>query len=52
MIYLWEKDNQNYYVPQKKFFSKINDFGLTNLNDDYKDIKLYKSEYKDTYNII
>lgn len=59
---LREKDNQNYYtykfnnntyfVPQKKFFPKINDFGLTNLNNKYKDIKLYKSEYKDIYNII
>ena len=59
---LREKDNQNYYtynfnnkkyyVPQKKFFPKINDFGMTNLNNDYKDIKLYKSEYKDIYNIM
>jgi len=57
-----EKDNGNYYtykfnkkiytVPQKKFFPKINDFGLTNLNEKYKDVKLYKSKYKDIYNII
>lgn len=57
-----EKDNQNYYtydfndkkyyIPQKKFFPKINDFGLTNLNTEYKDVKLYKSEYKDIYNIV
>jgi len=57
-----EKDNGNYYtykfnkktyrVPQKRFFPKINDFGLTNLNEKYKDVKLYKSEYKDIYNII
>ena len=25
---------------------------MTNLNNEYKDIKLYKSEYKDIYNII
>ena len=25
---------------------------MTNLNDDYKAMKLYKSEYKDIYNII
>jgi hypothetical protein len=59
---LREKDNQNYYtykfnnkkyyIPQKKFFPKINDFGLTNLNDEYKNTQLYKSEYKDIYNII
>lgn len=57
-----EKDNNNYYiykfnekiyyVPQKIFYPKINDFGMTNLNNEYKDIKLYKSEYKDLYNII
>ena len=33
-------------------FLKKNDFGLTNLNNEYKDVKLYKSEYKDIYNII
>lgn len=37
---------------KKKFFPKINDFALTNLNNDYKAVKLYKSEYKDIYNII
>ena len=57
-----EKDNGNYYtykfnnklyhVPQKKFFPKINDFGISNLNNEYKDVKLYKSEYKDIYNIM
>ena len=57
-----EKDNGNYYtykfneklyyVPQKKFFPKINDFGLTNLNNNYKYFKLYKSNYRDIYNII
>jgi hypothetical protein len=50
--YTYKFNNKTYYVPQKKFFPKINDFGLTNLNDEYKDVKLYKSEYKDIYNII
>lgn len=50
--YTYEFNNKKYYVPQKKFFPKINDFGLTNLNDNFKDIKLYKSEYKDVYNIL
>lgn len=50
--YTYEFDNKSYYVPQKKFFPKINDFGLTNLNNEYKDVKLYKSEYKDIYCII
>ena len=50
--YTYKFDNKSYYVPQKKFFPKINDFGLTNLNNEYKDVTLYKSEYKDIYNII
>ena len=50
--YTYKFNKKTYYVPQKKFFPKINDFGLTNLNNDYKDVKLYKSEYKDIYNII
>lgn len=33
-------------------YHKKNDFGLTNLNNDYRDVKLYKSEYKDVYNIL
>lgn len=57
-----EKDNGNYYkymfnnktyfVPKKKFYPKINDFGFSNLDDKHKSIKLYKSEYQDVYNII
>ena len=57
-----EKDNGNhytykfgkktFYVPQKIFFPKINDFGMTNLNDMYKDSELFVSEYKDVYNIM
>ena len=50
--YTYKFNNKTYYVPQKKFFPKINDFGMSNLNNDYKNIKLYKSEYKDIYNII
>ena len=50
--YTYKFNNKTYYVPQKKFFPKINDFGFTNLNNEYKGIKLYKSEYKDIYNII
>ena len=42
--------------PSYKWFSvnfpKINDFGITNINEKYKDIKLYKSQYKDIYNIL
>ena len=57
-----EKDNGNYYrykynnkiffVPQKKFFPKINDFGLSNLTNKYKIFNIYNSEYKDIYNIM
>lgn len=50
--YTYDFNNKKYYVPQKIFFPKINDFGLTNLNNNFKDIKLYKSEYKDVYNIL
>lgn len=50
--YTYKFNDKTYYVPQKKFYPKINDFGMTNLNDDYKAMKLYKSEYKDIYNII
>ena len=50
--YTYKFNNKTYYVPQKKFFPKINDFGMTNINNEFKDVKLYKSEYKDIYNII
>lgn len=50
--YTYHFDDKVYYIPQKKFYPKINDFGMTNLNDEYKNIKLYKSEYKDIYNIL
>ena len=50
--YEYKFNNKTYYVPQKKFYPKINDFGLTNLNAEYKDVKLYKSLYKDIYCII
>jgi len=51
-FYTYTFDKKQYFVPQKKFFPKINDFGMANLNDQYKDIKLYKSEYKDIFNIL
>lgn len=50
--YTYEFNRKKYYIPQKNFYPKINDFGMTNLNNDHKDIKLYKSEYKDIYNIL
>jgi len=50
--YIYKFNEKIYYIPQKIFYPKINDFGMTNLNNEYKDIKLYKSEYKDIYNII
>ena len=45
-------ENKKYYIPQKRFFPKINDFGLSNLNNEYKNQKLYKSKCKDIYNLI
>jgi hypothetical protein len=50
--YEYKFNKKTYYVPQKKFFPKINDFGQTNLNKEYKALKLIKSEYKDIYNIL
>jgi hypothetical protein len=50
--YVYEFDNLTYNIPQKKFYPKINDFGLTNLDHNYANTKLYKSKYKDIYNII
>jgi hypothetical protein len=50
--YTYKFNNKTYYVPQKKIYPKINDFGLTNLNNEYKDVKLFKSLYKDIYCII
>ncbi len=51
-FYTYVFNNKKYYVPQKIFFPKINDFGLSNLNSKYKNVKLFKSLYKDIYNII
>lgn len=57
-----EKDNGNYYtynlnemvfyVPKKKFYPKISDFGFSNLNGNNKNIELYKSDYRDVYNFM
>ncbi len=51
-IYIYKYNNKTYEIPQKYFFPKINDFGMTNLNHDFSDTKLYSSEYKDIYNFI
>jgi hypothetical protein len=50
--YTYKFENNNYFVPQKIFYPKINDFGYTNLNETYKDRELAISEYKDIYNLI
>lgn len=50
--YTYEINNKKYYVPQKIFFPKINDFGITNLNEKYHDSILFKSDIKDVYNIL
>jgi hypothetical protein len=50
--YLYNYNNRIYCVPQKKFYPKIGDFGMSNLNEKYKDVKLFISEYKDMYNIL
>ena len=50
--YEYKFNNKTFYVPQKKFYPKINDFGFANLNSEYKDVKLFKSLYKDIYCII
>ncbi len=50
--YTYTINNKKYFIPQKLFYPKINDFGMTNLNDKYKSVKLYKNEYKDIYNLL
>lgn len=51
--YTYQIDDVTYYVPQKVFFPKINDFGLTNLNKEFKaDRKVYKSNVRDWWNIV
>jgi hypothetical protein len=50
--YLYNYNNRTYCIPQKKFYPKITDFGMSNLNEKYKDMKLFASDYKDLYNIL
>jgi hypothetical protein len=50
--YTYKFNDKTYYIPQKLFYPKINDFGMTNINEEYKDCKLYKSMYKDIYTIM
>ena len=50
--YTYNLNKKNYYVPQKLFFPKINDFGLTNLNEKYRDTELYDDIYRDIWNLL
>lgn len=44
---------KNYSVSETPFIPKINDFGMTNLDKHIKHTeKLYKSDYKDIYNLL
>ena len=51
-FYTYEFNKKVYFIPQKIFFPKINDFGMTNLDSEHKDVKLYKSQYKDIFSIM
>jgi hypothetical protein len=50
--YKYTYNQKEYFVPQILFYPKINDFGLTNLDENNKNQKLYNNEYKDMYNIL
>ena len=50
--YTYKFDKNTYYVPKKCFFTKISDFGTTNLNKEHRRFKLIKSDVKDIYNIL
>ena len=50
--YTYTINSKNYYVPQIMFFPKINDFGMTNLDNNFHDVKLFKSSFKDIFNIL
>jgi hypothetical protein len=50
--YEYEYNNKKYFIPQILFYPKINDFGLTNLDKNNKDRKLFDNEYKDIFNIL
>lgn len=59
---VFENNNNKYYryildditfdVPASGFFPKIGDFGLSNLNDNFHDRKLIKSEFQDLFNFV
>jgi len=52
--YTDKNKNYTYMIPQKMFFPKINDFGMTNLDDKIKNTpnNMCQSVYKDFYNIL
>lgn len=51
-FYTYTFNKKNYYIPQKFFFPKISDFGMTNLNKEFHDVNLFKSSIKDLFNIL
>lgn len=51
-FYTYTLNGKEYYIPQKRFFPKISDFGMTNLSNKLKNSELYKSNRKDIYNFI
>lgn len=54
--YTYELNEISYFVPQKTFFPKINDFGYTSLNAETQEklfkMKPHKSKLRDMYNIL
>jgi hypothetical protein len=50
--YRYKINRNTYDVPVGVFFAKINDFGFTNLNEDYHDRKLTESNVQDFYNFV
>ncbi len=52
--YTDNQTNYTYMIPQKMFFPKINDFGMTNLDNKIKNTQknMCHSVYKDFYNIL
>jgi hypothetical protein len=49
--YRYHYKNMIFDVPDDIFIPKISDFGLSNLNEKYHDVKLVKSQWVDFYNI-
>lgn len=54
--YTYEHNGITYFVPQKTFFPKMNDFGYTSLDaetqEELFEIKSHKSNLRDMYNIL